>query len=153
MNSLTMSIFIDFHKPRLINVIIWKKCYQLHIPQLFSLIFHSVLLEICSFFRNPLQLSIPTHPTSHLKKKSQAAPPLLTQSSNTPITEGFWENQSSRTKLCKSAPLWTQYVITLTAEPAMQGAKDKASSHCTNLPRSTTVLRVAWQARVLHDYV
>lgn len=72
-----MSIFIDFHKPRLINVIIWKKFYQLHIPQLFSLIFHSVLLEICSFFRNPLQLSIPTHPTSHLKKSPKVPHPSL----------------------------------------------------------------------------
>lgn len=111
------------------------------------------ILKCSSIIHSSSPFPLNPHHLPPKKKKSQAAPPLLTQSSDTPITEGFWENQSSRTKLCKSAPWRTQYVITLTAEPAMQGAKDKASSHCTNLPRSTTVLRVAWQACVLHDCV
>lgn len=71
-------------------------------------------------------------------KKSQAAPPLLTHSSNTPITEGFWENQSSRTKLRKSAPLRTQCAITLTAEPAVQDTERTKLPHCTR-----TAFRVA----------
>lgn len=53
-----------------------KKCNQLHTSLLFSLIFHSVHLKICSFFRNPLQLSVPTQPTPPPKSPKLPHPSL-----------------------------------------------------------------------------
>lgn len=125
-------------------------CSQLHAFQVYILVFHSkfVLSPVIHFiYSSPYPLCPPNLPPK-MKKKVPSCPTLFTQSSDTPITEGFWEKSEQQNKALQiSSPKNTMrdYADSRTCHAGCRGQ----SSLLLHKPaqKHNSRPRVAWQAR------